>query len=73
VQRQWVAGPGGGGEAPAGGTPFVTDPTAAQGAVEVRRFDFQVQFCWQPKTPTERQEAREKIKREAAAALAAQQ
>jgi hypothetical protein len=37
----------------------LTDPRAAGDAVDLLRFDFVVQFCWQPKTPTQRQEARE--------------
>ena len=27
------------------------------GAIRLMRFDFDVQFCWQPKTPSERDEA----------------
>ena len=28
--------------------------------ISLQRFDFDVQFCWQPKTPSEREEAKEK-------------
>ncbi len=42
-------------------------PGAAAGAstgntISLLRFDFDVQFCWQPKTPSERHEAKEKGK-----------
>ncbi len=30
--------------------------------ITLQRFDFDVQFCWQPKTPSERREAKEKAK-----------
>ena len=44
-------------------------PGAAAGAntgntVLLQRFDFDVQFCWQPKTPSERHEAKEKESQE---------
>jgi len=44
---------------------------SAEGSVPLRRFDFVVQFCWKPTTPTERkqqEEAREQAEAEAAAA-----
>lgn len=52
----------------------VPDPTSA--TISVPRFDFNVQFCWQPKTPTMRlaeKKAAEKKAKEAAAAAAPQQ
>ena len=41
-----------GGESGTGGTNGSADE------LRLRRFDFQVQFCWIPKTPTEREAAR---------------
>ena len=32
--------------------------TSAPGAIRLEQFDFVVQFCWQPKTPSERHEAK---------------
>ena len=43
----------------------------APGTVRVQQFDFDVQFCWQPKTPTERHEAK-KPKEQAGGAVAQQ-
>ena len=48
-------GPGGA-AAPAAATPAKTEEAPC--AVRVHQFDFDVQFCWQPKTPTERREAK---------------
>ncbi len=39
------------------GMPGAPD-TAAPGAIRLKQFDFVVQFCWQPKTPSERHEAK---------------
>jgi len=44
-------------EATARGVPGRASPTAT--GQKVRRFDFVVHFCWQPITPTEREEERE--------------
>ena len=53
------------------GMPGMTRPRPAAGAaagantgniISLLRFDFDVQFCWQPKTPSERHEAKEKGK-----------
>ena len=60
------SGPGGlggpmPGKAPVPGAPpakAAGDGAAAKGTIIVPRFDFVVQFCWQPKTPTERREAK---------------
>jgi type IV pilus assembly protein PilM len=46
-----------------GGTVDVPHPVHSTGddaprTVTVQQFDFDVQFCWQPKTPTERREAK---------------
>ena len=38
---------------------------AAPSTIRLQRFDFVVQFCWQPKTPTERRDAK-KAKEQAA-------
>ena len=35
---------------------------SAQDALKLLRFDFHVQFCWQPQTPTEREAARRALK-----------
>ena len=41
--------------------PDAEDPDAGAGGlgIPLGRFDFQVQFCWQPKSPTQRRDARE--------------
>jgi type IV pilus assembly protein PilM len=59
-----------------GGTVDAPHPVHAAGddgprTVKVQQFDFDVQFCWQPKTPTERREAK-KAKDQAAAPVAQQ-
>jgi len=49
------------GNTPAPGAPpakAAGDGPAAKGTITVPRFDFVVQFCWQPKTPAERREAK---------------
>jgi len=61
-----VAGVGGGGGRTGTGRP----PAGADGAPTVKmikllRFDFTVHFCWQPKTPLERQKDRERRAKEA--------
>ena len=52
-----------GSEGGMGVPPIMSDPTVSRDAIRLMRFDFVVQFCWQPKTPTERIEAREEKKR----------
>jgi type IV pilus assembly protein PilM len=50
----------GGGLGAAGGrarTPAGAGNDASAGTISLKKFDFVVQFCWQPKTPTMRQEA----------------
>jgi type IV pilus assembly protein PilM len=42
----------------------INDPAAAKDIIKLTLFDFQVQFCWQPKTPSERQEIREEKKKQ---------
>jgi len=65
-------GLGGGGETGAANPSMVGEAATAKDMIKLTRFDFEVQFCWQPKTPTERQEAREEEKRQEQAAAAAQ-
>ena len=61
-------GPGGGMGMPGMGRARVApSPGSApgEGAIQLKQFDFIVQFCWQPKTPSEppqRQKAAEKPK-----------
>ena len=38
--------------------PAATHAAAEPSKIHLRRFDFIVQFCWQPKTPTERRDAK---------------
>lgn len=54
-------GPGGmlGRPAAPGGTR--NNDADSDASIRVRRFDFDVQFCWQPKTPTERLEAKKAL------------
>lgn len=60
------AGPGGGGAvgAEAAAPAMMNGSPAAGDAIKLRRFDFHVEFCWQPTTPTERQVAREEQKKQ---------
>jgi hypothetical protein len=44
---------GGGARRPAPGA----DPAATPNTIKLQRCDFTVHFCWQPKTPSERQAA----------------
>lgn len=62
-QVRWMnPNAGGGGEMGIG--PMMTDPAAAaRDAITLRRFDFDVQFCWQSRTPAEREEEREEKKK----------
>jgi hypothetical protein len=48
-----MMGPGGPSRPGAGNAP--TDANL----VKLQKFPFEVQFCWQPKTPSERQKAKE--------------
>uniref|UniRef100_UPI0032205474 type IV pilus assembly protein PilM n=1 Tax=Thermogutta sp. TaxID=1962930 RepID=UPI0032205474 len=48
-----------------GATPTTTGD-AIPGFITLRRFDFTIQFAWQPKTESEREEARKKAAEEAA-------
>jgi len=64
LQPHVEMGLGGGGEAGAATPSLVSEAAAAKDVIKLTRFDFDVQFCWQPKTPTERQEAREEKKRQ---------
>jgi type IV pilus assembly protein PilM len=55
--------PGMGGYGPPGMGPRPGSPTPALGGaaanvIKLDRFDFDVQFCWQPKTPSERHDAK---------------
>ena len=55
-----------------GGGPGATPAGAAAGEVEAKisvpQFKFNVQFCWQPKLPHERQAAKEQAEKEKAPA-----
>lgn len=69
-----AAAPGMGAPGPMGrmmdpgmGMPMPANPAAGAPAgpgtgntITLQKFDFDVQFCWQPKTPSERHEAKEK-------------
>jgi type IV pilus assembly protein PilM len=46
--------------------PAAKDGASAPSTIKLQRFDFVVHFCWQPKTPTERREAK-KAKEQAVA------
>ncbi|MHC4180052.1 MAG: hypothetical protein ACYSWU_21320, partial [Planctomycetota bacterium] len=53
----------GGAAEPGVGGPLMMNNAATSGdAIELLRFDFEVQFCWQPRTPSERLKAREEKK-----------
>jgi len=58
-------GPGGAADRP---RPAAAAGDNAPATVKLQRFDFDVQFCWQPKTPTQRREARKPKEQTAAAA-----
>ena len=64
TQPHVEVGLGGGGETEAATPSAVPAAPTAKDMIKLTRFDFDVQFCWQPKTPTERQEAREGKKRQ---------
>ena len=50
-----------------------TAEDSAAGKIKLRRFDFVVQFCWQPKSPSERRAAKEEAKKNQQAASAGEQ
>jgi hypothetical protein len=50
--------PGGMGMGALGRPPAGAGDGSVPGAVRLKEFDFIVQFCWQPKTPSERRDAK---------------
>jgi len=52
------------------GTPGASGTMTIPGMIELRRFDFVIEFVWQPKTESERKQAREEAQQQAAEAAA---
>jgi type IV pilus assembly protein PilM len=52
--------------APGGVVPVAPGGEAGVKMIKIKRFPFQLMFCWQPKLPTQREEEREKAKKEKA-------
>ena len=62
---------GGGGMMGMEGRPMAADGSSTAKTITPLRFDFVVQFCWQPKTPQERRKAKEAAEKAKKAAQAA--
>ncbi len=62
--------PGGATGALGTGAPGSSATMTIPGVIELKRFDFVIEFVWQPKTESERKQAREEAQRQAAEAAA---